>query len=311
LYQQKLHFAREPHWFAIETTASLLESTNGKDKLLKLAQYAIKLCVEVIKKLNEHKMLGSAASQILAKAAIARIIAKQMSTGRKLFRFGRSVYCILMIRTLLEEKNTFLQVVGLNSWFWNSLWFICDHSQWLLEIGVIKKDPFLSLNKLAAVLMQVFQFLFNTRTLSLYIEEENKLLEELEQIKTKRRSGNRSKSLDEANGSTGSLKETPILGGTVDQKALMDPVARIEGELKLIQKKKFNLIPTFLKTLGDTVICFDFGFGWGMPELWVNLAGVIGGIAGCYIEVETAISATNAKIKASEKSRIIPVPPRR
>jgi len=196
-----------------------------------------------------------------------------------------------------------LQVVGINSWFWNSLWFICDHSQWLLEIGAIKKDPFLSLNKLAAVLMQVFQFLFNTRTLSLYIEEENKLLEELDQVKIKARSQSRSRSLDQ------DTLKTSISG--VDRKDLMDPIARIEGDLKLDSKKKMNLIPTFLKTLGDTVICFDFGFGWGMPDLFLYIAGVIGAIAGCYIEVETAMATTNAKIKAYEKSRIVPVPPRR
>jgi len=101
----KQHFSRDPTWFTIETTASLLESTNGKDKFLKFVQYAIKLTIEVMKRLNEQRVFGHLSPQIMAKVALARIVAKQISTGRKLFRFGRSIYCLLMIRTLLEEKK--------------------------------------------------------------------------------------------------------------------------------------------------------------------------------------------------------------
>jgi len=257
--------------------------------------------------------LGTAATRILANAATARLIAKQMSTGRKLFRFGRSLYCILMIRTLLEEKNQFLQIVGLNSWFWNALWFICDHSLWLTEIGVLKYDPLVSLNRLAAVLMQVFQFLFNTRTLSLYYEEERKLLDELDEVRNRTKTQERSKSLEPY--PTKKVGGAGVNVSSVDSKALLesiDPVIRIENALKRVRKAQLNLIPTFLKTLGDIVICFDFGFQWGMPEIYTNFAGVVGGIAGCYIEISAAINNTHLKIKALEKAPAVPlIPPRR
>jgi hypothetical protein len=247
---------------------------------------------------------GPSAASILAAAGTMKLLAKQMSIGRKLFRFGRSVHCLYMMRSLLEEKNTFLQVIGLNSWFWNAMWFLCDHVAWLKEINAIQRDPIVPLNRLSGVLMQVFQFLFNARQLALYYEEEARLLEELHLAKTKTTSKGRSKSAEDVGYSTVYF----------DPKLLHDPlnpVDRIEKALDRVRLQRRQLIPAFIKVLSDVVICFDFGFQWNLPDLFLNLCGVIGGLAGCYSEIETATRATKSKIEQLEKGQLLPAPPRR
>jgi len=194
-------------------------------------------------------------------------------------------------------------VIGLNSWFWNAVWFICDHVAWLKDINAISRDPLVPLNRLAAVLMQVFQFLFNTRQLAIYYEEESRLLEELDAVRTGAiKNSARTRSLEE--------RTTKLPTAPIDPKCLLDPLQRIQKDLSRVRLARRQLIPAFIKTLGDIVICFDFGFQWNLPELFLNSAGVIGGIAGIYTEILTALAQTSSKIKQQELGKAA-LPPRR
>jgi len=66
------------------------------------------------------------------------------------------------------------------------------------------------------------------------------------------------------------------------------------------------MIPTFVKVLGDALVCFDFGFSWNLPPIICSMSGVAAGVAGCYQETQKAWDETAAKLKkvdATKKSK--------
>jgi len=316
------HWAKQPTWFAIQVTQSILESTNGKDKVLKLMQYSLRFFVElyqiglrreVIPSTSTSKPTIPLSAQSAASLADGMVfigtVARQISVGRKLFRFGRSIHCILQIRQLFEERNSFIQVIGIHSWFWNALWFICDHTQWLSDIGAIKSDPTVGLNKLSSVLMQVFQFLYLSRLFAQLYWEEQALEQELLKAKSESKQIGRRKSAEDLR----ALQDSKI--ATVDDLRKMlaepiDPVERINKKLLTIRAKKYQMIPLFIKNLGDAIICWDFGFSWGLPPVWTSLSGVAAGVAGFYQEVQAANEKTLSKIEKSGKESNTKDPPK-
>jgi len=269
---QMQHWAKQPTWFAIQVTQSILESTNGKDKVLKLMQYSLRFFVElyqiglrreVIPSTSTSKPTIPLSAQSAASLADGMVfigtVARQISVGRKLFRFGRSIHCILQIRQLFEERNSFIQVIGIHSWFWNALWFICDHTQWLSDIGAIKSDPTVGLNKLSSVLMQVFQFLYLSRLFAQLYWEEQALEQELLKAKSESKQIGRRKSAEDLR----ALQDSKI--ATVDDLRKMlaepiDPVERINKKLRTIRAKKIS---------NDSLIYQESGRCYYMLGFWL------------------------------------------
>eukprot|EP00808_Paulinella_micropora_P018815 g31866.t1 len=332
----KKNLLRDPFWFQLASATEMVGHTNGQDKIFKMTQYALKLVQSVL----EHKALaGIPAVLVLAnlyQRSKLKLVAKQISLGRKLFRFARSLHCILQIRQAMDQPHTFSRIIGLQSWFWNALWFVCDHCLWAKEIGMLEETPLLGLNKVCSVLMQVMQLCFNLDKLGI-------LNDELQETRAKhqaelRASLEASRSYSTVTNSTVSKAEgaggaSKSVQGSMPQltqalKAVSAPLhmpkltrqrlgemTETEKELLRVQTKLRGMFPVFVKNLGDAVVCFDFGFGWDMNPVWVNLAGFLAGIAGVYIEAWRANEVTcrnrDKQDDGRDKTEGLPLPARR
>jgi hypothetical protein len=101
----------EQFWQHVHVQSMLLESTGGKDKILKLIQYGCKIFLNTVALFKQRKWLlnwiAALPQELLKKT---EILAKQFSISRKLFRFGRTLLSVYQLRQLLKDKNEFLQV---------------------------------------------------------------------------------------------------------------------------------------------------------------------------------------------------------
>jgi len=274
---------RKGVWFTVAVTASLLESTGGKDKILKLMQYGLKVMIDLrdvaAKSVYESPGLSRLVESFkLYQLTPVRILASRISEARKLFRLGRSVNAAYMMRVLLEEQDMFSQVIGINSWFWNGVWFICDHFTWLWQIGVLKHDPLMTLNRIASVFMQVFQILFHCHKLALLYSQQTRIEKQIDLIDATSGGG-------DAEGS--GVKTVSNVNPSAKEQV---PMRREEliSSLQAVRKQQWSQVPAFVKNLGDSMVCFDWGFQLNLRPLIVNSCGLAAAVAGMYIEINKA-----------------------
>lgn len=308
-------------WSRVELVAALLESTAGKDKVLKLSQYGLRVFLDFFEQIKntwgeKAEVFGRVLDLMPTKfLGHARILSKQISTSRKLFRLGRTIHAWYMVRQLLDEPNVFLQIVGLCSWFWNGVYFLCDHSAYLKGIGILKTDPLLRLNKISVVAMQTFLFLFNCRKLALSLAQERHILAELEHLRLSRLNReayaeyeSRQHKLPDLSAEikaaiVGTCTMTPEILENQPEELLLEALsATRNGRLHAIY-------PEFIKNIGDGLVCYDFGFDLGLPSLMVNSLGLVASLAGIHLEVFKARKRKSVLLKTIKPPELgSPVP---
>ena len=259
--------------WSIERFAFICESTNGKDKLLKLIQCVCKLS------------LGGVGRALRQRAAA------EISSARKLFRLGRTVHNLHWIRLILlgddgGERKLTVRALRLTAFLANGLWFLCDHSVWLTALRRATQnkpnlvDPLLSVNRICAVVMQGALMLLNLRKVFAVVREIARTHYSATQLPPSE------------------LTVTPRPRQLMSEAEREDHDAQRERELHengrertaaiLVREQVRNLkvgaalLPHMIKNTGDLISCWDFGFQLGLPKPFVNAWGIAASVCGTY-----------------------------
>lgn len=284
-------------WNTVKLSSTLLESTSGKDKVLKLIQYSSKTLVESIKLLNQISSIKELISRIPpAFSSNLDTISRQFDISRKLYRFGRTLDAFAKMRGLLNEKNQIVQFMGMMSLFFNATWFMCDHVQYLHQIKVLESDPLLRLNKVAVVVMQAFHLMANIQKMIICIHTEQTLRTNIANFDGRPRS--RSGEVGDLHPSTsGVFSASAFVVESLNPEERRDTLEKLQTQLRNRLKARIFIWLDLIKNIGDLVLCFDFGFDLKLPPFIPNASGVISSIAGLYLEYLNAVKKA-AKAKA-------------
>ena len=148
-----------------ERISHVCNSTNGMDKVLKLAQYVLRV---------PHLRLLDGGD--VKNAATRSHISTHISLARALFRVGRSFHNLHWIRLILAgdgDRTPFVVFFRLLGYTSNGFWFICDHSRWWYAIRGLSpmKDPLVPLNRACAVVQQGSLVMLNLRNVVIVLRE--------------------------------------------------------------------------------------------------------------------------------------------
>jgi hypothetical protein len=169
----------------------------------------------------------------------------------------------------LQEK-----VMGSTGLFWNAIWFICDHAAYLQQIGIIKRDPFVFLNRVCVVAMQTCLNSAAIYRLVLSYREETELGLRLVSVAAKPVESKQDSQL------------SPLAADPSVEKA------KLASKLADVKKQRPVLWIDWAKCFGDLVTCYDFGFNLQLNPLIPNAGGVLAASTGLYLEY---IKATKRK----------------
>lgn len=265
-------------WNVINCLAATLETNSGKDKMVKTLQYAFKFAAQMLD-LKYGPIWAALTTKVL-------LMATHINTGRMLFRFGRSFHCMVNLRQVLKAAPGFDKVLNVNMWFWNMLWFLCDHCLWLFSIGVLKTHPLEKLHKVCGVVMQLALFTTNTRKLVRSLRDERELQKQLLALKEQETEEVSSSSPDSETRSHPVRAEQRRLDGVAQRLSLgVGSSADVRWCIEEIRQSRLGLIPAFIKNFGDAVTVFDIAFSLKIFKPFVSGTGLCSGLAGTYMEI--------------------------
>lgn len=268
-----------PIWKVMAVIAEIFENTSGRDKVLKTIQYVFKLCVQ---------------SQMASVLTIAlNKMADNIALARSVFRFGRSVHCIVNLRNLLNTPVTdkidrFLQ---LSMWLFNGLWFICDHALWMWQIGVFDKHPLDSLHRVCTVSMQIALFAGNFRKLYRTFTDQHKIEMDMRAARDVAEAdniddGEHMPPVDEVTEPSSSEEDAdPVPTRTIRRLSEGNPKTEdLTWALEELRARRWDMLPDFIKNFGDAVVGFDVSLNLKLPKRFVSGTAVASGLAGMSME---------------------------
>ena len=293
-------------WF-IERFSQVIESTNGKDKLLKLIQCICKLTMwKHHRNLILPKLLQAAASEI--------------SSARKLFRLGRTIRNLHWIRLILNggdggEPDLLVRILRLTAFVSNGCWFLCDHSVWLTALRRVVEsrgdeivDPLLPLNRVCAVVMQGALGALNIRKTLFVLSEIGRTHKAIMSfplnITILLPHSNQLVLMSDSKRNT--LLAEFETSDNEDVRAAAGLVREQTRQLSML----IALVPHLVKNFGDIVSCWDFGLKLQLPKAFINWCGIFASLSGLYIESSRAARRErDEKAQLTEAKKVGVAPP--